>query len=50
MRRHAHFDLDALTPVLDRAGLQVVERGPLRSPRVIGLSNLRFILAVTPSA
>jgi ubiquinone/menaquinone biosynthesis C-methylase UbiE len=50
IRRHAHFDLDELTPALDRADLQIVERGPVRSPRVIGLSNLRFILAVTPSA
>jgi ubiquinone/menaquinone biosynthesis C-methylase UbiE len=49
IRRHAHFDLDGLTPVLDGAALQIVERGPVRSPRVIGLSNLRFILAVTPS-
>ena len=50
IRRHAHFDLDGLTLALDRAGLQIVERGPVRSPRVIGLSNLRFILAATPSA
>jgi ubiquinone/menaquinone biosynthesis C-methylase UbiE len=44
--RHAHFDLDGLTPVLDGAGLEIVDRGPIDSPRVLGLSNLRFILAV----
>ena len=49
IRRHAHFDLDGLTPLLDAAALQIVEQGPVRSPRVIGLPNLRFILAVTPS-
>ena len=48
MRRHAQFDIDGLTPVLDAAALQIVERGPVDSPRVIGL-NLRFILAVAPS-
>lgn len=49
IRRHADFDLDGLTPVLDGAALQIVDRGPVGSPRVIGLSNLRFILAETPS-
>jgi ubiquinone/menaquinone biosynthesis C-methylase UbiE len=49
LRRHAHFDLDELTPVLDDAALHVVERGPVGSPRVVGLSSLRFILAVAPS-
>jgi ubiquinone/menaquinone biosynthesis C-methylase UbiE len=49
IRRHAHFDLDGLSPLLDGAALHIVERGPVRSPRVIGLSGLRFILAVTPS-
>lgn len=46
---HAHFDLDEVTPMLDGAGFQIVELGPLGSPRVVGLSNLRFILAAAPT-
>lgn len=43
--RHASFDLDATEPVLDAADLHVVERGPIERGHVIGLSNLRFLLA-----
>ena len=46
---HAHFDLDEVTPMLEGADFQIVERGPLGSPRVVGLSNLRFILAAAPA-
>ena len=42
--KHAHFDLDEMTPVLEAAGLEVVERGPVGGPRLLGLSNLRFLL------
>lgn len=50
LRRHAHFDLEELTPVLEAAALQIVERGPVTTPGVVGLPNLRFILAVAPSS
>lgn len=49
LRRHAHFDVDELTPALEAAALQIVERGPVTAPGVVGLPNLRFILAVAPS-
>ena len=45
---HAHFDLDELAPVLDGAGLPVVARGPVSTRELIGLSNLRFVLAARP--
>jgi ubiquinone/menaquinone biosynthesis C-methylase UbiE len=44
-RRHASFDLDEVEPVLDAGGLHVVERGPIERGHVLGLSNLRFVLA-----
>lgn len=43
--KHADFDLDAVSPVLEGAGLTVVEGGPLRGPRVIGMRDLRYALA-----
>jgi hypothetical protein len=46
VRRHADFDLEGLDPVLEDAGLQVVERGPVDASLLIGLPNLRFVLAV----
>jgi hypothetical protein len=46
--RHGHFDLDEQAPVLETVGLRIVDRGPVPS-RPIGLSNLRFLLAQTPS-
>ena len=45
---HGDFDLDQLTPALEAAGLEVVEGGPLGGPRIVGLPNLRFILARLP--
>ena len=48
LRGHADFDLDELTPALESEALEVVERGPVDSSGVVGLSNLRFILARTP--
>ena len=49
LRGHGHFDVDELTPQLEAAGLPVVERGPLGFPRLVGLSNLRFLLAMPPA-
>ena len=49
LRRHTYFDVDELTPALEAAALQIVERGPVTAPGVVGLPNLRFILAVAPS-
>jgi ubiquinone/menaquinone biosynthesis C-methylase UbiE len=49
LRRHAHFDVDELTPALEAAALQIVERGPVAPPDVVGLPNLRFLLAVASS-
>jgi ubiquinone/menaquinone biosynthesis C-methylase UbiE len=48
LRRHADFDVDELTPALEAAALQIVERGRVDGPKVVGLPNLRFILAVAP--
>ena len=48
-RRHAHFDLDELTPLFDVAAFQIVDQGSVGSPRVVGLPNLRFMLAVAPA-
>ncbi|HET9441724.1 MAG TPA: methyltransferase domain-containing protein, partial [Acidimicrobiales bacterium] len=45
--RHAGFDLQEIEPVLDGAGFHIVEQGPIGSSGVIGLSDLRFILADT---
>lgn len=42
---HADFDLDALPPVVEGAGMDIVDRGPVGGDRVLGLSNLRFMLA-----
>lgn len=42
---HADFDLDALRPVVEGAGMDLVDQGPVGGDRVLGLSNLRFILA-----
>jgi ubiquinone/menaquinone biosynthesis C-methylase UbiE len=47
-RRHAHFDLDELTPLFQDAGFQIVEQGPIGLPRMVGLGDLRFILTVAP--
>ncbi len=49
LRGHAHFDLDELTPLLESEALQVAERGPVDTSGVVGLSNLRFILARAPA-
>jgi ubiquinone/menaquinone biosynthesis C-methylase UbiE len=45
-RKHAHFDLDQLTPLFEGAGLDIVEQGPIGGPRLLGLSRLRFVLTV----
>ena len=45
LRRHPHFDVDEMTPELEGAALQIVERGPVTEPGVVGLPDLRFILA-----
>lgn len=47
---HGHFDLEELTPVLEDARLQIAERGPIAPGAVIGLSDLRFVLAVAPAS
>lgn len=48
--RHASFDLEALAPEVEAAGLRVCERGPV-AVRVLGLPDLRFLLArKTPGA
>lgn len=44
-RQHAHFDLDDVKPLIHHAGLQVVEQGTVGPSGVIGLSDLRFLLA-----
>ncbi len=49
LRGHTHFDLDELSPALESQALEVVERGPVDSSGVVGLSNLRFILARAPA-
>jgi ubiquinone/menaquinone biosynthesis C-methylase UbiE len=48
--RHAHFDLDELTPLFEGAGFRVVEQGPVGPPRVLGLPDLKFVLMTTPAA
>ncbi len=48
VRRHAHFDLDELVPVLEGAGLGIVERGTVPSTGTVGLPPLRFVLAAAP--
>ena len=45
--RHMGFDLRQIEPVLDGAGFHIVDQGPIGSSGVIGLSDLRFILAGT---
>lgn len=45
--RHGDFDLDELDPVLEDAGLQVLERGKV--PGLVGVPNLRFVLAAAPA-
>ena len=47
--RHGHFDLEEMTPVLEGAGLRVVDQGPVGGPGVIGLSSLRFVVAEVPA-
>ncbi len=47
--KHAHFDLDELTPLFDRAGFEVIEKGPIGGPRMIGVSSLRFVLMAAAS-
>jgi ubiquinone/menaquinone biosynthesis C-methylase UbiE len=47
MGNHADFDLDALTPALEEAGLRIVDRGEVGQKLVRGLSNLRYILTET---
>ena len=47
MGKHADFDLDALAPAMEAAGLRIVDRGEVGQKLVRGLSNLRFILATT---
>lgn len=50
MPRHGDFDLASLAPVLDTAGFRTVDQGPVDSLRLVGLSNLRFVLAGTAAA
>lgn len=47
MGKHADFDLDALAPALEAAGLRIVDRGEVGQKFVRGMSGLRFLLAVT---
>lgn len=47
MGKHADFDLEALGPALEAAGLGVVDRGDVGQKFVRGIPNLRFLLAVT---
>ena len=42
---HAHFDLASVTPVLESARFRIDDRGPVGSPRVIGIADLQFVLA-----
>lgn len=49
VRRHADFDLDELTPALEDAGFDVAERGPVDSPGLVGIPNLRFVRATAGS-
>lgn len=44
-RPHADFDFGALIPLFTGAGLQILDEGPINSPPVVGLRNLRFVLA-----
>ncbi len=50
VRRHAHFDLDELVPVLEGPGLGIVEQGSVPSTGTVGLPPLRFILAAAPAS
>lgn len=45
MGNHAHFDIDALAPAFTAAGLRIVDRGEVGRKLVVGLSDLRFVLA-----
>ncbi|HTJ75420.1 MAG TPA: methyltransferase domain-containing protein [Acidimicrobiales bacterium] len=45
---HADFDLDRLIAVIEEAGLTVASRGPI-TQRVLGISNLRFLVAAAPA-
>lgn len=46
---HADFDLDEQDPMLEGAGLTVVDRGEVGGPRVLGISDLRFVVAKAPA-
>ena len=46
---HASFDLESQVPLLESAGLEIVDRGPVGGPRLLGLSGLRYLYAVRPS-
>jgi ubiquinone/menaquinone biosynthesis C-methylase UbiE len=46
---HGEFDLDDQTPLLEETGLSVVDRGEVGGPRVIGISDLRFVVAKAPA-
>ena len=45
MGNHAHFDIDALRPAFAAAGLRVVDGGDVGRKLVVGLSDLRYLLA-----
>jgi ubiquinone/menaquinone biosynthesis C-methylase UbiE len=47
---HAHFNLDELAPPLAEAGLEIVDRGDVGRNLLVGLSNLRYLLARAPSS
>lgn len=48
--RHHDFDLEKVIPLFDGTGFQVVDQGPIGIGGMIGLSSLRFMLAVAPPA
>ncbi len=45
VRRHGEFDLETVRPVLNGAGFRIVAEGPVGGPRLLGVSNLRYLLA-----
>jgi ubiquinone/menaquinone biosynthesis C-methylase UbiE len=49
MGNHAHFDIDELAPAMEASGLAIVDRGEVGRKLVIGLSDLRFLLARSSS-
>lgn len=48
--RHADYSLDELAPTLEEVGFEIAERGPVGGPRLMGVGDLRFLLAIPPSS